>query len=160
MLFRSRGPHVANTGRIQHFKLLHGAGAYWRGDERNQMLQRIYGTAWFKQAELDAYLTRLEEARKRDHRKLGKELDLFMFHHWAPGAPFWTARGTTMVNELNAYLRELQRDGYQEVKTPLMYNKGLWELSGHWGKYKENMFMVLDNETGEHDFSLDRKSVV
>ncbi len=149
-----RGPHVANTARVQHFKLLHGAGAYWRGDERNQMLQRIYGTAWFRKEELDAYLTRLEEARKRDHRKLGKELDLFMFHHWAPGAPFWTARGTTMVNELNAYLRELQRDGYQEVKTPLMYNKGLWELSGHWGKYRENMFMVLDNETGEHDFSM------
>ena len=149
-----RGPHVANTGRIQHFKLLHGAGAYWRGDERNQMLQRIYGTAWFKKDELDAYLHRLEEARKRDHRKVGKELDLFMFHHWAPGAPFWTARGTAMVNELNGFLRELQREGYQEVKTPLMYNKGLWELSGHWGKYRENMFMVLDNETEEHDFSL------
>ncbi len=149
-----RGPHVANTGRIQHFKLLHGAGAYWRGDERNQMLQRIYGTAWFKKEDLEAYLTRIEEAKKRDHRRLGKELDLFMFHHWAPGAPFWTARGTAMVNELNGYLRELQRDGFQEVKTPLMYNKGLWELSGHWGKYRENMFMVLDNETGEHDFSL------
>ncbi len=149
-----RGPHVPSTGRIQHFKLLHGAGAYWRGDERRQMLQRIYGTAWFKKDELDAYLTRLEEAKKRDHRRLGRELDLFMFHHWAPGAPFWTARGTAMVNELNAYMRELQREGYQEVKTPLMYNKGLWELSGHWGKYRENMFMVLDNETKEHDFSL------
>ncbi|MFI5281219.1 MAG: threonine--tRNA ligase, partial [Gemmatimonadales bacterium] len=149
-----RGPHVPTTGRIQHFKLLHGAGAYWRGDEKRQMLQRIYGTAWFKKDELDAYLTRLEEARKRDHRRLGKELDLFMFHHWAPGAVFWTARGTAMVNELNAYMRELQRDGFQEVKTPLMYNKGLWEQSGHWGKYRENMFMVLDNETKEHDFSL------
>jgi threonyl-tRNA synthetase len=149
-----RGPHVANTGRIQHFKLLHGAGAYWRGDERNQMLQRIYGTAWFKKEDLEQYLHRLEEARKRDHRKLGRELDLFMFHHWAPGAPFWTARGTAMVNELNAYLRELQREGYHEVKTPQMYNKGLWELSGHWGKYQENMFLVLDNESGEHDFSL------
>ena len=149
-----RGPHVSNTGRIQHFKLLHGAGAYWRGNEKNQMLQRIYGTAWFKKEELDAYLHRLEEARKRDHRKLGRELDLFMFHHWAPGAPFWTARGTTMVNELNDFMRELQAEGFQEVKTPLMYNKGLWELSGHWGKYRENMFMVLDNETKEHDFSL------
>jgi len=149
-----RGPHVPSTGRIQHFKLLHGAGAYWRGDERNQMLQRIYGTAWFSKKELDEYLHRLEEARKRDHRRVGKELDLFMFHHWAPGAPFWTARGTVMVNELNGYMRELQRDGFQEVKTPLMYNKGLWELSGHWGKYRENMFMVLDNETGEHDFSM------
>jgi len=149
-----RGPHVPSTGRIQHFKLLHGAGAYWRGDEKRQMLQRIYGTAWFSKQELEQYLHRLEEAKKRDHRKLGKELDLFMFHHWAPGAPFWTARGTAMVNELNAYMRELQREGYQEVKTPLMYNKGLWEQSGHWGKYRENMFMVLDNETQEHDFSL------
>jgi threonyl-tRNA synthetase len=149
-----RGPHVANTGRIQHFKLLHGAGAYWRGDERNQMLQRIYGTAWFKKDELDAYLHRLEEARKRDHRKVGRDLDLFMFHHWAPGAVFWTDRGTTMINELNAYIRELHRGGYQEVKTPLMYNKGLWEQSGHWGKYQENMFLVLDNETKQHDFSL------
>jgi threonyl-tRNA synthetase len=118
------------------------------------MLQRIYGTAWFRRADLEGYLTRLEEARKRDHRRVGRELDLFMFHHWAPGAPFWTARGTTMVNALNDYLRELQREGYHEVKTPLMYNKGLWELSGHWGKYRENMFMVLDNETGEHDFSM------
>ncbi len=149
-----RGPHVDRTGRIQHVKLLHGAGAYWRGDEKRQMLQRIYGTAWFKKEDLDGYLHRIEEAKKRDHRRLGRELDLFMFHPWAPGAPFWTARGTAMVHELNAYLRELQRDGYQEVKTPLMYNKGLWELSGHWGKYRENMFMVLDNETGEHDFSL------
>jgi len=149
-----RGPHVASTGRIRHFRLLHGAGAYWRGDEKRQMLQRIYGTAWFSKQELEDYLHRLEEAKKRDHRKLGRELDLFMFHHWAPGAPFWTSRGTTMVNALHDYLRELQRDGYQEVKTPLMYNKGLWELSGHWGKYRENMFLVLDNETGEHDFSM------
>ena len=149
-----RGPHVAKTGRIRHFRLLHAAGAYWRCDERRPMLQRIYGTAWFSKQELDQYLTRLEEAKKRDHRRLGRELDLFMFHHWAPGAPFWTARGTTMVNELNAYMRELQRDGFQEVRTPLMYNKGLWELSGHWGKYRENMFMVLDKETGEPDFSM------
>jgi threonyl-tRNA synthetase len=149
-----RGPHVPSTGKIKHFKLLHAAGAYWRGDERRQMLQRIYGTAWFKKEDLEAYLHRLEEAKKRDHRKVGRELDLFMFHQWAPGAPFWTARGTTMINELNAYLRELQRDGYQEVKTPLMYNKGLWELSGHWGKYQENMFLVLDKESGEHNFSL------
>jgi threonyl-tRNA synthetase len=149
-----RGPHVDRTGRLQHFKLLHAAGAYWRGDERRQMLQRIYGTAWFSKAELDQYLTRIEEAKKRDHRKLGRELDLFMFHHWAPGAPFWTARGTAMVNALNDYLRELQRDGYHEVKTPQMYNKGLWELSGHWGKYQDNMFLVLDKESGEHDFSL------
>ena len=149
-----RGPHVPSTGKIQHFKLLHAAGAYWRGDERRQMLQRIYGTAWFKKEDLDGYLHRIEEAKKRDHRKVGRELDLFMFHHWAPGAVFWTARGTAMINELNGYLRELQRDGYHEVKTPLMYNKGLWMQSGHWGKYQENMFLVLSKETGEHDFSL------
>ena len=149
-----RGPHIPGTGRLKHFKLLHGAGAYWRGDERRQMLQRIYGTAWFKKEDLDAYLHRLEESRKRDHRRVGKELDLFMFHSFAPGAVFWTDRGTTMINVLNEYLRELQRDGYKEVRTPLLYNKGLWELSGHWGKYRENMFLVLDRETGEHDFSL------
>ena len=149
-----RGPHVPSTGKIKFFKLLSAAGAYWRGDERRQMLQRIYGTAWFKKEDLDGYLHRLEEARKRDHRRVGRELDLFMFHHWAPGAVFWTARGTAMINELNTYLRELQRDGYHEVKTPLMYNKGLWELSGHWGKYQENMFLVLNKESGEPDFSL------
>lgn len=149
-----RGPHLPGTGRLKHFKLLHGAGAYWRGDEKRQMLQRIYGTAWFKKEELDAYLHRLEESRRRDHRRVGKELDLFMFHPFAPGAVFWTDRGTTMVNALNEYMRELQRDGYKEIRTPLLFNKGLWELSGHWGKYRENMFLVLDAETGEHDFSL------
>jgi threonyl-tRNA synthetase len=149
-----RGPHLPTTGRLKNFKLLHGAGAYWRGDERRQMLQRIYGTAWFKKEDQDAYLHQLEEARKRDHRKLGKELDLFMFHPFAPGAVFWTDRGTTIVNVLNDYLRQLQRDDYKEIKTPLLYNKGLWEISGHWGKYRENMFLVLDKETGEHDFSL------
>ena len=118
------------------------------------MLQRIYGTAFFKKDELEAHLHRLEEARKRDHRRLGRELDLFMFHPFAPGAPFWTDRGTTLYNLLNEFMRELQRGGYQEIKTPLLYNKGLWEISGHWGKYKENMFLVLDNETGEHDSSL------
>jgi threonyl-tRNA synthetase len=149
-----RGPHVASTSKVKHFKLLHGAGAYWRGDERRQMLQRIYGTAWFKKEDLEAYLHRLEEAKKRDHRKLGRELDLFMLHHWAPGAVFFTSRGTTIVNEIRAYMRELHRDGYHEVMTPLMYNKALWEQSGHWGKYRENMFLVLDKETGEPDFSL------
>jgi len=149
-----RGPHVPSTGRLKHFKLLSGAGAYWRGDSRRQMLQRIYGTAWFKKEELEAYTHRLEEARKRDHRKLGKELDLFQFHPVAPGAAFWTDRGTAIYNALNDYMRELQRDGYQEIRTPLLYQKALWETSGHWGKYKENMFLVLDNETGEHDMSL------
>jgi threonyl-tRNA synthetase len=149
-----RGPHLPGTGKLKHFKLLSGAGAYWRGDSRRQMLQRIYGTAWFKKDDLDAYVHRLEEAKKRDHRKLGKELDLFLFHHFAPGAAFWTDRGTAIYNTLNDYMRELQRDGYQELKTPLLYHKALWEISGHWGKYKENMFLVLDNETGEHDVSL------
>jgi len=149
-----RGPHVPSTGRLKHFKLLNTAGAYWRGDSRRQMLQRIYGTAFFKKDELETHLHRLEEARKRDHRRLGRELDLFMFHPFAPGAPFWTDRGTTLYNLLNGFMRELQLNGYQEIKTPLLYNKGLWEISGHWGKYKENMFLVLDNETGEHDSSL------
>jgi len=149
-----RGPHVPSTGRLKHFKLLNAAGAYWRGDERRQMLQRIYGTAWFKKEDLEGHLHRLEEARKRDHRRVGRELDLFMFHPVAPGAVFWTDRGTTMINTLNDYLRELQRDGYREVKTPLLYNKALWEQSGHWGKYRENMFLVLDRETKEPDFGL------
>ncbi len=149
-----RGPHVPSTGRLKHFKLLSAAGAYWRGDSRRQMLQRIYGTAWFKKEDLEAYTHRLEEAKKRDHRKLGKELDLFIFHPFAPGAPFWTDRGTALYNILNSYMRELQRDGYQEIKTPLLYNKALWEVSGHWGKYRENMFLVHNNETGEQDMGL------
>ncbi len=149
-----RGPHVPATSRLKHFKLLHGAGAYWRGDSRRQMLQRIYGTAWFRKEDLDKYLHQLEEARKRDHRKLGKELDLFQFHPYAPGAPFYTDRGTMLFNTLNGYMRELQRDRYQEIKTPLLYNKALWELSGHWGKYRENMFLVHNNETNEQDMSL------
>ena len=149
-----RGPHVQDTSYLKHFKLLSTAGAYWRGDEKRQMLQRIYATAFLKKDELEAHLHQLTEAKRRDHRVLGKQLDLFMFHHFAPGAVFWTERGTSIVNELNGYLRELQRDGYAEIKTPLLYNKALWEVSGHWGKYKENMFLVLDKETGEHDFSL------
>ncbi len=149
-----RGPHLPSTGRLKHFKLLSTAGAYWRGDERRQMLQRIYGTAFFRKEDLETHLHRLEEARKRDHRRVGKELDLFLMHPWAPGAAFWTERGTTVYNALNDFNRSLQRDGYREVKTPLLFNRRLWELSGHWGKYRENMFLVLDTETGEHDFSL------
>lgn len=149
-----RGPHVPSTGRLKHFKLLSTAGAYWRGDSSRQMLQRIYGTAFFKKDDLAQHLFRLEEAKKRDHRVVGRQLDLFMFHPFAPGAAFWTDRGTAMINELNRYLRELQRDGYHEIRTPLLFNKALWEISGHWGKYKENMFLVLDNETNAHDFSL------
>ncbi len=149
-----RGPHVPSTGRLKHFKLLHAAGAYWRGDERRQMLQRIYGTAWFKKEDLDAYLHRLEEARKRDHRRVGRELDLFMFHPSAPGAVFWTERGTILYNTLVDFIRERQVEAFKEIKTPLIYNKMLWEQSGHWGKYRENMFMILNNETQEADASL------
>ncbi len=149
-----RGPHVPSTGRLAHFKLLSAAGAYWRGDEKRQMLQRIYGTAFMKKGELEEHLVRLEEARKRDHRRLGRELDLFEFHPISPGAAFWTPRGTTLYNTLEAFVRERQREDFLEVKTPLLYTKHLWEQSGHWGKYRENMFLVLDNETGEHDMSL------
>jgi threonyl-tRNA synthetase len=149
-----RGPHVPDTSYLRHFKLLHTAGAYWRGDERRQMLQRIYATAWWKKEDLDAYLFRIEEAKRRDHRLLGRTLDLFMFHPVSPGAVFWTERGTTIVNSINAYLREVQADDYQEIRTPLLYNKALWEQSGHWGKYRENMFLVLNTETNEHDMSL------
>jgi threonyl-tRNA synthetase len=150
-----RGPHVPDTGRVKFFKLMSVAGAYWRGDEKRQMLQRIYGTAWFTKEDLEQHLHRLEEAKRRDHRKLGKELDLFTFHPWSPGAAYWSARGEAIYHELGEWMRStLLRNGYQIVKTPLLYNKGLWEISGHWGKYRENMFLVLDNETEEHDFSL------
>jgi threonyl-tRNA synthetase len=150
-----RGPHVQDTSYLKHFKLMSTAGAYWRGDEKRQMLQRIYGTAWFRKEDLEAYLYRIEEAKRRDHRRLGKDLDLFQFHPIAPGAAFWTNRGTIIYNGLVDFMRgKLRVAGYDEVKTPLLYHKTLWEQSGHWGKYKENMFLVLDNETGEHDFSL------
>ena len=150
-----RGPHVPTTAEVKHFKLLNTAGAYWRGDEKRQMLQRIYGTAWFSDKDLAEHLERLEQARARDHRKLGKELDLFLFHPWSPGAPYWTDRGTTLYHELVEWMRDVLSDnGYQQVKTPLLYNKQLWELSGHWGKYRENMFLVLDRESGEPDFGM------
>jgi len=149
------GPHAPSTGKIGVIKLLSTSGAYWRGDHRNPMLQRIYGTAFFDKKALDQYVTRMEEARKRDHRKLGKELDLFHFHQFAPGSAFWTPKGTTLYNTLATFMRRLTSEtGYVEIKTPLLFNKGLWEISGHWGKYKENMFLVLDSESGEHDFSL------
>jgi threonyl-tRNA synthetase len=149
-----RGPHVPGTDRLKHFKLLNTAGAYWRGDSKRQMLQRIYGTAWFSREELEKHLHRLEEARKRDHRRLGKELDLFQFHPVSPGAAFWTPRGTTLYNALVSFVQERQREAFLEIKTPLLYTKALWEQSGHWGKYRENMFLVLNSETGEHDMSL------
>src|ERR1700687_4981911 len=149
------GPHAPSTGRVGVIKLLSVAGAYWRGDHRNPQLQRIYGTAFFDKKDLDAWLKQQEEARKRDHRKLGKELDLFYFHHFAPGAAFWTAKGTALLQVLSSAMRKLcLSNGYVEIRTPLLFNKGLWEISGHWGKYKENMFLVQDSETGEHDFSL------
>jgi threonyl-tRNA synthetase len=141
------GPHGPSTGRIGVIKVLHSAGSYWRGDHRNAQLQRIYGTAFFSQKELDAWLHQQEEARKRDHRKLGKELDLFGFHPAAPGAVFWTHRGTVIFTKLQEAMRRMcLANGYQEIKTPLLYNKSLWERSGHWGKYRENMFLILDSE--------------
>jgi threonyl-tRNA synthetase len=150
-----RGPHVPSTGRLGAFKLMSVAGAYWRGDQKNAMLQRIYGTAWADREQLEAHLKQLEEAKARDHRRLGKELDLFHFHPFAPGAAFWTPKGTTIYQVLSQWMRELALgNGYVEIKTPLLYNKGLWEISGHWDKYKENMFLVLDSETQQHDFSL------
>jgi len=149
-----RGPHVPDTGYLKHFKLLHTAGAYWRGDEKRQMLQRIYATAFFKKEELDAHLHRIEEAKRRDHRMVGRALDLFQFFPHAPGAAFWTPRGTTIYNTVEAFIRERQREHFLEVKTPLLYTKRLWEQSGHWGKYQENMFLVINNETNEHDMSL------
>jgi threonyl-tRNA synthetase len=149
------GPHGPSTGKIGVIKLLSTSGAYWRGDHRNPMLQRIYGTAFFDKKDLDAWLKQQEEAKKRDHRKLGRELDLFEFFSEAPGAAFWSPKGTVLYQVLADRMRRWTREnGYQEIRTPLLYNKALWEKSGHWGKYRENMFLVLDRETGEHDFSL------
>jgi threonyl-tRNA synthetase len=142
------GPHGPSTGRIGVVKLLNVAGAYWRGDARNAMLQRIYGTAFFDKKALEAHLQRLEEAKKRDHRRLGPALGLFAFHEWAPGSAFWLPHGTTLYNVLADSMRRLvSRNGYQEVKTPLLFSKRLWEQSGHWGVYADSMFKVLDKET-------------
>jgi threonyl-tRNA synthetase len=149
-----RGPHVPDTSYLKHFKLLHTAGAYWRGDERRQMLQRIYATAWWSKEDLEGYLHRIEEAKRRDHRVLGKALDLFFFNPVSPGSAFWTERGTIVFNELVAFIRERQQEHFIEVKTPLLFGKLLWEQSGHWGKYRENMFLVHNNETNEQDMSL------
>jgi threonyl-tRNA synthetase len=142
------GPHGPSTGRIGVVKLLNVAGAYWRGDARNAMLQRIYGTAFFDKKALEAHLHKLEEVKKRDHRRLGPALGLFAFHEVAPGSAFWLPHGTTLYNVLADSMRRLvSRNGYQEVKTPLLFNKRLWEQSGHWGVYADNMFKVLDKET-------------
>jgi threonyl-tRNA synthetase len=136
-----RGPHVPSTGKLKAFKLMKLAGAYWRGDSRNEMLQRIYGTAWGNQKDLDAYLHRLEEAEKRDHRKLAKQLDLFHQQEEAPGMVFWHDRGWTIYRQVEQYIRAVLQDhGYTEVRTPQVIDRSLWERSGHWDKFRENMF--------------------
>ena len=136
-----RGPHVPSTGKLKVFKLMKVAGAYWRGDSRNEMLQRIYGTAWAKKDEQDAYLHMLEEAEKRDHRKIGTQLDLFHFQEEAPGMVFWHPKGWAIWQAVEQYMRRVYRDhGYQEVRCPQILDRSLWERSGHWENYKENMF--------------------
>ena len=145
-----RGPHVPSTGKLKHFKLMKVAGAYWRGDHRNEMLQRIYGTAWASKEELQQYLTRLEEAEKRDHRRLGRELDLFHLDEHSPGTVFWHPKGWTLWQQVEQYMRQVYRDnGYQEVKGPQILDQGLWEKTGHWGKYRENMF-TTESEKREY----------
>ncbi|MFG6439128.1 threonine--tRNA ligase [Roseateles sp. LKC17W] len=147
-----RGPHVPSTGKLKHFKLMKVAGAYWRGDHRNEQLQRIYGTAWATKDDLQKYLTMLEEAEKRDHRKLGKELDLFHIDEHAPGVVFWHPKGWTVWQEVEQYMRRVYRDnGYQEVKGPQLLDKTLWEATGHWDKYRENMFTT---ESEKRDYAL------
>jgi threonyl-tRNA synthetase len=147
-----KGPHVASTGKIGPFKLLAVAGAYWRGDEKRPMLQRVYGTVWQSQEDLDAYLWRRAEAKKRDHRRLGVALDLYSFHDVSPGSAFWHPKGQKVWRTLEAAMRELQdRRGYQEVSTPILVHKKLWEQSGHWANYDDNMFRV---EVESQTFSL------
>ena len=147
-----RGPHVASTGRIGPFKLLSVAGAYWRGDETRPMLQRIYGTTWASQEDLDQFLWRREQAKLRDHRRLGVQLDLFSFHDVSPGSAFWHPKGQKLWRTLEGAMRETQdRRGYQEVSTPILVSKKLWEQSGHWDHYRDNMFLI---ESDEQTFSL------
>ncbi|MBL8389186.1 MAG: threonine--tRNA ligase [Hydrogenophaga sp.] len=147
-----RGPHVPSTGKLKHFKLMKVAGAYWRGDHRNEMLQRVYGTAWATKEELQQYLTMLEEAEKRDHRRLGRELDLFHIDEHSPGTVFWHPKGWAVWQEVEQYMRRVYRDnGYQEVKGPQLLDQGLWEKTGHWQKYRENMFTT---ESEKRDYAL------
>ena len=147
-----RGPHVPSTGKLKHFKLMKVAGAYWRGDSKNEMLQRIYGTAWASKDELKAYLHMLEEAEKRDHRKLARELDLFHIDEHSPGTVFWHPKGWSIWQQVEQYMRNVYRDnGYQEVKGPQLLDKGLWEKTGHWDKYRENMFTT---ESEKRDYAL------
>jgi threonyl-tRNA synthetase len=137
------GPHVPSSGRLKAFKVLSASNAYWKGDAKNQPMQRIYGTAFFSEKDLQAHLQRIEEAKKRDHRKIGRDLGLFWFHPWAPGEPFWLPKGTTLVHLLGNYMRGvLFPAGYVEVRAPLVFNKALWETSGHWAHYRENMFLI------------------
>jgi threonyl-tRNA synthetase len=144
------GPHVPSTGRLKAFKLLSTSNAYWKGDAHNQPMQRIYGTAFLNDADLKAHLKRVEEAKTRDHRKVGKDLGLFTFHPWAPGATFWLSKGTTFYNLLANYMRGvLFPAGYVELKTPLIFNKALWETSGHWQHYRENMFLIEGHDGEE-----------
>ena len=147
-----RGPHVPSTGKLKHFKLMKLAGAYWRGDSKNEMLQRIYGTAWTSKEDLQSYLTQLEEAEKRDHRKLGRELDLFHIDEHAPGLVFWHPKGWTVWQKVEQYMRAVYQDnGYQEVKGPQIIDKSLWEKTGHWDKYRDNMFTT---ESEKRDYAL------
>ncbi len=147
-----RGPHVPSTGRLKVFKLMKVAGAYWRGDSKNEMLQRIYGTAWAKKDDLDAYLVRIEEAEKRDHRRLGRQLDLFHLQDEAPGMVFWHPKGWTIWQQVEQYMRRVYQDnGYQEVKCPQILDRTLWEKSGHWANFKENMFTT---ESEKRDFAI------
>jgi len=147
-----RGPHVPSTGKLKIFKLTKLAGAYWRGDSRNEMLQRIYGTAWAKKEDLDLYLHRLEEAEKRDHRKLGRQLDLFHLQDEAPGMVFWHPKGWTLWQQVEQYMRRVYRDnGYEEVRGPMILDRSLWERSGHWENYKEHMFTT---ESEKRDFAI------
>ncbi len=147
-----RGPHVPSTGKLKHFKLMKVAGAYWRGDHRNEMLQRIYGTAWASKDDLQQYLVRLEEAEKRDHRKLGRELDLFHIDEHSPGTVFWHPKGWTVWQEVEQYMRRVYRDnGYLEVKGPQILDQSLWEKTGHWDKYRDNMFVT---ESEKRDYAL------
>jgi threonyl-tRNA synthetase len=147
-----RGPHVPSTGKLRHFKLMKVAGAYWRGDHRNEMLQRIYGTAWASKEELQQYLHMLEEADKRDHRRLGRELDLFHLDEHSPGTVFWHAKGWTVWQQVEQYMRGVYRDnGYQEVKGPQILDRALWEKTGHWDKYRDNMFTT---ESEKRDYAI------
>lgn len=142
-----RGPHVPSTGKLKFFKLMKVAGAYWRGDAKNAMLTRVYGTAWSTKKDLDAYLHRLEEAEKRDHRKLGKKFDFFHIQEEAPGMVFWHPKGWTIYTAIETYMRKVQRDnGYQEIKTPQVVDRSLWERSGHWDKFQTGMFTVASEQ--------------